>query len=174
MNPIQAAATRGIKRTTGPASMKPGGGSLDVSIPPPSAGAPAMGSPQPNPSPAENGSGLVAVSASQDFEVAPAQPKLDVGIRYGGCCGIHPVSNKMFWFYHPEGAFRKIWDGIQSVLLIYIAVAVPGPVREGGPAFHILLPSVATVALSVRRWAASGGQSGWGLTSRRSSAHSPG
>eukprot|EP01050_Picozoa_sp_SAG11_P004094 SAG11_NODE_253_length_11591_cov_15.933693_1_plen_339_part_00 len=51
--------------------------------------------------------------------------KLDVQITCGGCCGVHPTTGKQFWFYHPEGSFRKIWDLIQSVLLIYIAIAVP-------------------------------------------------
>jgi len=40
-------------------------------------------------------------------------------------CFASEKSGKRVWFIHPEGQFRKIWDMVQSMLLIYVAVSVP-------------------------------------------------
>ena len=58
-------------------------------------------------------------------DLSEVATRLDVEIRCCGCCGVHPATKKQFWFHHPEGSFRKVWDIMQSVLLIYIAITVP-------------------------------------------------
>eukprot|EP01052_Picozoa_sp_SAG31_P030455 SAG31_NODE_3126_length_4646_cov_6.852210_1_plen_383_part_00 len=56
---------------------------------------------------------------------AASRAHRDVQASVCGCCATDPMTNKRFWFLHPEGSFRKTWDLVQSALLIYIAIAVP-------------------------------------------------
>jgi hypothetical protein len=43
----------------------------------------------------------------------------------GGAGDTTPGTPRKVWFIHPEGRFRKVWDMVQSVLLIYVAISVP-------------------------------------------------